>query len=252
MPLVSQIYYHVYQQGEKPPVVLIHGAGGSHLSWPSEIRRMPGFRIFALDLPGHGKSPGGGQQTILGYTQAIVKWLEAVGLYKAVFIGHSMGSAIALMLALEYPERVSALALLGSAARLQVNPILLEEASSPATLSNAVDRIIAWSFSPSAPVNLTRLVAKRMAETRPSVLYSDFLACDAFDITHRIPRISQPTLIICGEHDRMTPLRQSQFLANSLPKARLEVIPEAGHMVMLEKPSEVASVLRRFLEEIPL
>ncbi len=251
MPIVSEIYYHVYQQGEKPAVVLIHGAGGSHLSWPSEIRRMRGFRIFALDLPGHGKSAGGGQQSIEGYAQAIVNWLEAVGLYRPVFVGHSMGGAIALRLALDYPERVTALALLGSAAKLQVNPVLLEEASNPETFPNAVEKVIAWSFGPDAPINLTTLVVRRMLETRPSVLYNDFLACNAFDVTHLLTQIQHPALIICGERDRMTPLRHSQFLASRLAKARLEIIPGAGHMVMLEKPAEVASRLRQFLDEIP-
>jgi pimeloyl-ACP methyl ester carboxylesterase len=211
---------------------------------------MPGFRVFALDLPGHGKSPGSGKQSISDYVLAIIEWLEAIGLYRAVFVGHSMGGAIALTLALEEPARVAGLALLGSAARLQVNPVLLDETSNPATFANAIEKVIAWSFSPMAPQSLTTLVARRMATTRPSVLHGDFLACNAFDVTPYLSRITCPALIVCGEQDRMTPLRHSRFLADNLPDAHLEVIPGAGHMVMLEKAADVASVLQRFLAEI--
>jgi len=62
MPIASDLYYHVYHEDNILPVVLIHGAGGNHLYWPSEIRRLPGFRVFALDLPAHGKSGGRAQQ----------------------------------------------------------------------------------------------------------------------------------------------------------------------------------------------
>lgn len=94
MPFAADIYYHVYQEGEYLPVVLIHGAGGTHLHWPPEIRRLRGFRIYALDLPGHGKSKGRGLQTITAYAQAVYEWVGAVGLHKAFFVGHSMGAEI--------------------------------------------------------------------------------------------------------------------------------------------------------------
>jgi pimeloyl-ACP methyl ester carboxylesterase len=96
MPFAADIYYHLYQEGEveKLPVVLVHGAGGTHLYWPSQIRRMTGFCVYALDLPGHGKSGGSGLQSISGYGRCMIDWLGAIGLEQAVFVGHSMGSAV--------------------------------------------------------------------------------------------------------------------------------------------------------------
>ncbi len=76
------------------------------------------------------------------------------------------------------------------------------------------------------------------------------MACDAFDETERIEQIRQPVLVICGNEDRMTPLRQSQYLAEHIPGAVLKTIPDAGHMVMLEKPQPVADILRGFLEGV--
>jgi pimeloyl-ACP methyl ester carboxylesterase len=87
-----------------------------------------------------------------------------------------------------------------------------------------------------------------MAETRPDVLYGDLLACDDFDATARLAKIRQPVRILCGSEDRMTPLRQSQALAAAIPGARVEAIPHAGHMVMIEQPEAVATSLADFIE----
>jgi pimeloyl-ACP methyl ester carboxylesterase len=253
MPISNEIYYHIYEgsgEGQRPPVVLIHGAGCTHLYWPSELRRLPGYRVYAPDLPGHGKSGGRGQQSILAYADELLDWLTSLGLHSAVFVGHSMGSAIILSLALNHPEHVLGLVLIGGGARLRVAPVLLEGAAQPTTFQNVIETIVSWSFSPQAPAQLVELAKQNMAETRPSVLHSDLLACDAFDKSEHISEIRQPTLIICGEDDKMTPLRSSQFLSSSIANATLEIIPHAGHMVMLEQPQAVAEALARFLSSI--
>ncbi|MCI0521536.1 MAG: alpha/beta fold hydrolase [Chloroflexi bacterium] len=252
MPQAEELYYHDYSQGERLPVVLLHGAGGNYLSWPSEIRRMAGCHVFAVDLPGHGKSAGRGHQTIAAYAAAVMEWLAELQIPRAVLAGHSMGGAIALTLALEYPGLALGLALFGSAARMAVNPVLIEETASPTTFHNAVEKIIAWSFSPQAEANLTGQAAARLEATRPSVLHGDFLACDGFDVTARLGEIHVPALVVCGALDKMTPPRSAQFLADALPRARLEIIPEAGHQVMLERPDESAQVLADFLRPISL
>ena len=253
MPVVEDIYYHLFEGseiGQKPPVILLHGAGGNHLYWPSEVRRLPGYRIYAIDLPGHGKSAGRGWQSIAAYTQVVLDWMGAVGLHGAIFVGHSMGSAIALSLALEHAEHVMGLGLVGAGARLRVAAALLESAANPTTFHHAVENVVAWSFSPAASDQLIKLATARMAETRPSVLHGDFLACDGFDVIRRLEEIHCPTLVLCGEDDRMTKPRYSRFLADNIPNARLQLIPAAGHMVMLEQPQAVAAALANFLEGI--
>ncbi len=253
MPIAGEVYYHLYEgsaEGQRPPVVLLHGAAGNHLSWPPEVRRIPGYRVYALDLPGHGKSGGRGMQTIPAYAQAIASWLDAAGLHRAVFVGHSMGSAIALTLALDYAEHVLGLGLIGSGPRLRVAPELLEHASNATTYQNAIENVVRWSFSPQMPAALTELIARRMGETRPSVLYGDFLACDAYDEMARVGQVACPTLILCGSEDRMTPLRHSQYLANNIPGSTLKVIAGAGHMPQIEQPAAVSAALSAFLSPI--
>jgi pimeloyl-ACP methyl ester carboxylesterase len=253
MPIVSDLYYHLYQGSgfETLPVVLLHGAGGTHLSWPPEVRRLAGRRVFALDLPGHGKSPGRGQQSIAAYARRVMEWLGVVGLNRAAFVGHSMGGAIALEIALQYPENVLALGLLATGARLPIPPDILADAASPTTFRKAYEGISHLAFSSSAEAYLIELVVRRMAELRQSVMHGDLLACNEYDATAHIGRIRQPALVLCGADDRMTPVRFSQYLADTIPSGRLVVVPAAGHMAMLERPQVVADALGAFLSGIP-
>lgn len=253
MPVISEMYYYLYEggaEGVRPPVVLLHGAGGTHLFWPAEVRRLLGYRVYALDLPGHGKSGGCGLQSIEAYAQAVHAWMMAVSLHSAVIVGHSMGSGVALMLALTHPENVLGLGLVGAAGKLRVARDLIENASNPATLATAANLVVERSFGSEVPPAFVAQAGRRLAETRASVFYGDFLACSEFDVTERLAEVRAPALIVVGEEDRMTPVRTARLLAASLPKADLAVISGAGHMVQLEKPREVASALRGFFAGI--
>lgn len=253
MPNADGLYYfsHEANDPESPPILLIHGAGGSHLYWSPEIRRLNGFRVVALDLPGHGKSGGIGRQRIADYVQALQSFMDAIDLPAAVIVGHSMGSAIALQLALDDPDRVLALVMIGGGSRLRVNPSILEGAANPATFSLAVKSINEWAFGPQADPRLREFASQRMEkETRPTVLHGDFLACNEFDATQRLPEIKKPTLIICGTEDKMTPLKYSHALHEQIGGAELIEIKDAGHMVMLEKSREVAAALEDFVDRL--
>ncbi len=252
MPIAAGMYYFVNEEENwsRPAVILIHGVGGSHLNWPPEIRRIPEQRIYALDLPGHGKSNGFGLQTIEDYAQAVLNFMDALKIRKAVFVGHSMGGAIALYLGLHNPSRTLGLGLFASGARLRVSPAILEKTETPATFALAVKEINALAFGPHADLRLQELTEQRMAETRPAVLHGDFLACDSYDEAHLLGRIKAPTLIVCGTDDRLTPFHLSEQLKARLKNAILYPVTSAGHMVMLEEPQKVAAPLSLFLETI--
>jgi pimeloyl-ACP methyl ester carboxylesterase len=254
VPVTAGMYFHLFQEGvvETPPVVLIHGVGGMHLFWPPPIRRLPGYRVYALDLPGHGKSnQGGGLQSVDAYAEHIVTWMEAVHLHRAIFVGHGMGAGIALALSTHYSERVLGLSLISSGVRFNIPHDLLADASGTATFHKAVENLVSCSFGPDVPENSVVFFAERLREVRPSVLYGDLLACDCFDYTEKLPDLRVPTLILSGDQDRITPLRYSQLMAQIIPDAVLQVVPKAGHMVMLEQPDMVAKYLMVFLTQIP-
>jgi len=253
MPTASDLYYFSFNETERtrPPVILIHGAAGNHLSWPPEVRRLPEERIYALDLPGHGKSEGIGLQLIEDYSRVVRKFFEDVGLSKAIVVGHSMGAAIALDFAIRFPKRVLGLGLIGGGARLRVSEELLDTVSNVSTYLTGVQWIIERSFALSADPNVKKLVGQRMADTRSAVVYGDFLACNSFDLTDKIKRIKVPTLVLCGSLDKMTPLRYSEYLSSQIEGAKMQIVFDAGHMVMLEKPEIVASALQDFIKRVP-
>jgi pimeloyl-ACP methyl ester carboxylesterase len=253
MPVSGDLYYSLHcEKGiDNPPLILIHGAGGTRLYWPPEIRRLPGYCVYALDLPGHGKSAhSDGHQTIGEYSDILFEWMGAVQLRRAVLVGHSMGGAIALSMAIHHPERVIALGLISSGARLRVNPNLMAYAADATTYIKVADLMASGSFGPHTPKRLVELASRRMLETRQSVFSGDLQACNKFDIMDRVADVTQPTLVLCGAEDQMTPLRYAQFLANGIPDASLVVVPNAGHMVMLERPHLVAESLLNFLQGV--
>jgi pimeloyl-ACP methyl ester carboxylesterase len=253
MPNAAGLYYFAYgtENAARPPVILIHGAGGTHLHWPPQVRRLHGQRTFALDLPGHGKSGGLGKQSVGEYAQGIIGFMKATGLRSAIIVGHSMGSAIALDLALDYPRQVLALGLLGSGARLRVLPTILESAANPATYPTAVQMVTEAAYGPGANPRLKEAAAKRMRDIRSTVFHGDFLACNSFDVMGRLNQIRIPTLILCGGQDRMTPVRYAKYLHEHIPSSQLQIIEGAGHMLMLEQPDETARLFSDFLSKIP-
>lgn len=253
MPNAAGLYYFAHEADNyaRPPVILIHGAGGSHLSWPAQLRRIPGQRIFAVDLPGHGKSEGIGHHIVDDYADHILDFMKVIGLRAAVLVGHSMGSAIALKLAIRSPRQTLGLGLVGGGAKLHVAPALLHSASNPSTFPDAVQTVIDYSFALHTGKRLKELVAQRMTMTRPTVLYGDLVACEAFNVTDRLLGISVPTLIVCGAEDKMVPPNHSEFLRDNIVSAQMVLVPKAGHMVMLEQPDLMANVLDNFLNGIP-
>lgn len=256
MPIAAEIYYFAHeaedQVKKRPPVILIHGAGGTHLSWPPQIRRMADERIYALDLPGHGKSEGVGRQSIDEYVADVIVFMQKLKLRAAVVVGISMGSAIAITLALKYPKKVLGLGLLGSGSKLRVASSILETAGNPNTFESAVEMINESCFSANAPQNLLQLSKQQMLEMRPPALLGDFLACNEFDVTSQLDKIDAPTLIICGAEDKMTPLKYSELLRDRIANSHLHVVDNAGHMVMAEQPDAVAELLKQFIDNIPL
>lgn len=239
--------FYVHHQGdpkEQHPLVFVHGAGGSHLNWPPQLRRLAGANTYALDLPGHGQSEGQGRRSISAYADFVAAFLETLGLEKVTLVGHSMGGATALDFALRYPERLAGLVLVGSGARLRVAPTILNGIRQD--FQAAVRLITDYAFAPDAPEQLKGEGRRQMGQTHPDVLYSDFAACDAFDVMDRLGDIRCPTLAICGTADRLTPPKYSTYLCDNIPGAQLILVEGAGHMVMLEQPEAVSQAIADF------
>jgi len=234
-----------------PPVVFVHGAGGTRGVWARLGHHLArkGRRSLALDLPGHGGSEGPGCGRIEAYAGWALRFLEARGLRRPVLAGHSMGGGIALACALAAPGGLGGLILLGTGARLRVLDSILQGIRTD--FEKTVDAIVGYAFAPGAPPAMAEESRRELRACPPEVLEGDFRACDAFDVMERLGEISLPTLVLCGEDDALTPPKYARFLAGRIPRARLEPIAGAGHMLMLERVAPVGEAIAAFLDSLP-
>jgi len=161
-----------------------------------------------------------------------------------------MGGAIAIEIALARQPFLAGIVLVGSGARLRVTPIIKDEVIRD--YAHAAEVIAEWAYSPKTDPRLRKASIQELMEVPAEVTYGDFEACDHFDKMNEIGLIDLPTLIVCGEDDALTPVKYSQYVKEKIRNARIVVIPDAGHSVMLERPEELNEALRSFLAELRL
>jgi len=158
-----------------------------------------------------------------------------------VLVGHSMGGAVAQLMALEHPDAVVGLILIGTGPHLPVNPALLTglETDPSATLA----RIAGWSLTRTADPRLADECRKMMLAVPPALAHAQFAACAAFDIRSRRGSDRIKVHAIVGDDDRMTPPTLVESLTEVWPTATVHRIAGAGHLVMLEQPDAVNALL---------
>ncbi len=245
-----------------PVAVFIHGAQNDHSVWGLQSRYFAhhGFAVLAVDLPGHGRSAG----PALASVEQMADWLNAVldaaGTGKAVLVGHSMGSLIALEAAARRPERVAGIALVGTAYPMKVSPALLETAREREPV--AIEMVNQWSHSsiaqkPSAPgpgfyvPGGSRRLMQRIAQRNPEqVFFTDFSACNDYaNGEQAAAALACPALFLLGRRDVMTPPRAAATLASAMQRAQVVTLEGSGHALMAEQPDQVLETLFRFASE---
>jgi pimeloyl-ACP methyl ester carboxylesterase len=262
---------NVIELGEGPPVVFIHGLGGSWQNW---LEQLPVFaerhRVVAFDLPGFGASPmPEGRISIGGYVQTSLALLEALGIERAALVGNSMGGLIAAELALAAPGRVSHLALISPAGvpvpvRAREVPVLralypvvalggrwisahAEEIVRRARLRNLLLGTVAHR-----PERLpAELAAEQLRGMGKPGLWPAFEDLVAHSVSERLAAISCPTLIVWGERDHVLPAHHADVFAAAIPGARKVVYPDTAHVAMFERPREVNALLAELFATEP-
>jgi len=241
----------------QPTVVFVHGAANDHGVWALQSRYFAyhGCNALAVDLPGHGRSPGPAQDSVEALAQWLVAVVDAVGAAHVAFVGHSLGALTALAATARIPDRVTRLALLGPAAPMPVSDELL--AAARADDHVAYELINGWSFSPAKQVGGNRLpgvfmagnAMRLMERTPPGVLYTDLAACNAYARGLDDARgVACPALLLVGARDLMAPPRAATDLADALgERARTVTLPGCGHAMMAEAPDAVLDALIAFL-----
>ncbi|HEY7419024.1 MAG TPA: alpha/beta hydrolase [Ktedonobacteraceae bacterium] len=235
-------------------IIFIHGSGDNGRIWRSQIASLTASpsHVHAIDLPGHGQRPDTLPATVTAqdYARTVYDIMnDELHLRQAIIAGHSLGGAIALSMALTYPQNLQGLILVGTGARLKVAPALLE--ATRLTPDTARNQLAEWSMLPQHISTTWPAIASDQQSDQPSMLYRDLAACNVFDCMERLYEIQVPTLILCGAADRLTPVKYSEYLHRHIANSTLQIIDQAGHYVMREQPDAVNRSIEQWVQQLP-
>lgn len=238
-----------------PVLVFLHGSGQSHLTWLLQARFFAnrGWSVLAPDLPGHYLSQGEPLATIEDNADWCMDLLDAAGVEKAIFIGHSQGGLTVLETARRHPGRVLKIAIIASALAIPVNDALITMAgeNEPA----AIKAMVSWSHDTEGHRHDHTMPGQShlfygeqvMAANTEGVLKTDLLACNEYTGgVEAAAAITCPALAILAAKDKMTPLKAGRAMADALDGCNAHVVADAGHFVHGEKSVETNALLRPF------
>jgi len=234
---------------DRKSLVFVHGSGCDHTLWENQYQELGGdYNIAAVDLPGHGQSEGKGEQEVGLYVEWVKKIVEGLELQRPVIIGHSLGAAIGLTFAIKYGEVLSGIIPVGGGVKMPVNEMILDGIRN--NTSSTLSLVAKFSVIKENREKFLPSLIEDMLKVSPDVIYGDFLSCDRLDITDQISHIKVPTLLICGEEDKMTPPELSEFMKDQIEGAELAVIKDAGHFVMWENVKAFNKALKNFIDSL--
>ena len=261
---VNGVELHHLDQGDGLPALLIPGFGSSAFAFRETVPALaPRFATTIVELPGSGYSDRTLQHdySLSGHAALLAAFLRARDAQPALVIGHASGGAVALRLAVDYPELVERMVLVGTP-----DPNDLRALARRARYATPLLPFVTIALAQQRTVGarlLRRLAADARFVTAPVVAgydrpmrvqgthaalrrqLTDLARDDRMDLT----RVAAPTLLLWGEQDVVVPLRAASRLLDRLPQGHLEVVPQAGHLLLEESPAPANAAILHWLEE---
>jgi pyruvate dehydrogenase E2 component (dihydrolipoamide acetyltransferase) len=252
-----RIRYLALGEGEGVPILFIHGFGGDLNNWQFNQEALAAGRpTYAIDLPGHGgssKELGAGHVHVGALAGAVVDFMNAKAIVKAHLVGHSLGGAIALDLALNHADRVASVTAICSAGlgpeiniayidsfmaakrRKQLQPVLEMLVADPAMVSREmIEDVLKFKRLDGVEAALNRIIDDTFAG-----------GAQALQLTGRLGELNVPVQVIWGRQDRVIPVGHGEGLPS---RFHVQVFEDAGHMVHMEKAAEVNGLIERFVD----
>ena len=242
-----ETYYQPEGQGD--PIVLLHGWGVSSQSVAGVAACFaPASRVLSVDLPGFGwsQAPPSAWGTA-DYADHVRKLLDEIGVARAAFLGHSFGGRIAIHFASRHPHRVACLILVASAG---VRPKRGPRYYARVATAKVLRRL------PALP-GLEAVGSRLLSRWQAKVGSRDYLAAGRLrstlvkvvneDLTPILATVQAPTLLVWGDQDREVRRPAMDVMAGTIPRARLEVFPGAGHFPFQDEPEAFCRVATEFL-----
>jgi pimeloyl-ACP methyl ester carboxylesterase len=242
--------------GDGAPVVLIHGLGGSSNTFQPLMPTLRNYAVFRPDMPGAGRSPVPMEtQSIASFAEAIVSGLAELGVTKAHFAGHSLGTLVCQHIAVHMPDRVRSLALFGAlteppdAARTGL--IGRAATARAGNMDTIADQIIAATLSPFTHAEKPAAVAfvRESVMRQPPEGYAK--SCEALSKATALPvdRIKVPVLLVAGDTDPVAPPSMATGLKDKMRDASMVLLERSGHWLPIEKADESSRLIAEFLQK---
>lgn len=256
----------VQRAGSGPPVILLHGFTGSAATWDGLTAALCGrYTTLAVDLPGHGRSSAPdepGRYALERLADDLAALLDAVEFPRAAVLGYSLGARAALRFALRYPDRVTALVLESGSPGLSDAAARSARAAADGALADAIERdgveafvdrwerLPLWASQEALPAATRAELRAQRLTNDPRGLANSLRGAGAgvtAPVVDELGRQSAPALLVAGALDARY-VELARRMAAALPRARLAVVPDAGHAVHLERPAAFATAVSAFLD----
>jgi len=237
------------QRGQRT-IVLLHGMMGNVTNWQATIRHFRDrYHLIPIEFPLY--EPEAPYYNVQSLTEFVRRRLDERRVRKAVLFGNSMGGQVALNLAYEYPKRVAALVLTGSAGLLERN---LADCRTPLKPSREWirERVLEIFYDPAhATDEIVDEVLTILSSTRNKLrLIKLARALRQYNMHEILPMIKCPTLLVWGRQDTITPVKAGEMFAKRMPDARIHILDRCGHAPNIEQPEAFNLLAEQFLREI--
>ena len=241
------------EPGHSPTLVFLHGAGSNHKLHDRLVDALPGWQRMALDFPGRAGTEGPALDSVADMAEFVESVIDAVVDGPYVLIGYSLGGAVAMQLACRgESDRLAGLVLIATGARLRVQPALLGVHEAAAHAERELITILPRVFEEQTRRSTIEQAARDQLLTPASTASMDWRACDGFDRLDSVERIVVPTLVLAGSDDLLAPPMFAAFLHERIRGSELHVLEGARHMLVMERPHELALRIHAFAARLRL
>lgn len=259
---------HITDQGDGPPLLLLHGFTGAAETWTPLIPALSAaHRVITVDLPGHGQSsaPADPQRYSLdAFAKDLIRVLDALSLDRVALMGYSMGGRAALRFASSPSDRVAALILESTSPGISDPDARRARVESDAALADFIlkrgieafvdkwERLPLWESQRALPGDARARLREQRLRNRPEGLANSLRGAGAgadIPALDQLRKIKVPTRVVVGALDSPY-IELGKTLASSLPNASMTIVPNAGHAVHFEQPGALTNVILQFLRDV--
>jgi 3-oxoadipate enol-lactonase len=253
----ARLYFQTAGKGR--PLVLLHGLGASSADWEYQVPELARyFQLIVPDFRGHGASDRAGEYTVQRFAADTWQLLDHLGIRTPVLVGHSMGGAVAMQMALDRPGRVAKLVLANTLPSFLIDTpgkratlwlrLLLMGLLGPRLMAQVMTRRL---YPHPGQAKLRAKVAQRNARNDRHVYLATIRALTRWSVRDRVGELTMPVLVLASEHDYFEGAEVTRFMT-ALPNAQLREVRGGRHGLPLERPGLFNRALLEFLQPAAL